>query len=207
MSGARVKVGVLISGRGGNMEALIAASREADCPYEIALVLSNNPEAAGLNTARAAGVPAQAIDHRTHGRDREAHERLLDDALRAAGVEWIALAGYMRVLTPYLVDAWTGRMLNIHPSLLPLFPGLHTHARALEAGAKLHGCTVHFVTEGVDAGPILGQAAVPVLAGDTESALASRVQTAEHRLYPACLRKALGAADPAPSPDQILLSL
>ena len=207
MSRARVKVAVLISGRGSNMEALIAASREADCPYEIGLVLSNNPDAAGLNTAREAGVPAQAIDHRPHGRNREEHEHSLNDALRAAGVEWIALAGYMRVLTPYLVDAWTGRMLNIHPSLLPLFPGLHTHARALEAGAKLHGCTVHFVTEGVDAGPILGQAAVPVLAGDTEATLAARVQTAEHRLYPACLRKALGAADPAPSPDQVLLSL
>jgi formyltetrahydrofolate-dependent phosphoribosylglycinamide formyltransferase len=132
-------------------------------------------------------VPAQVIDHRAFGADRAAHEVALDGALRAAGVELVCLAGYMRRLTPFLVGAWAGRMLNIHPALLPAFPGLDTHARALAAGVRLHGCTVHLVTEGVDEGPILAQAAVPVLPGDTEAALAARVLAQEHRIYPAAL--------------------
>lgn len=183
----RARVGVLISGRGSNMEALIAAARHPAYPGEIALVISNNPDAQGLAIAEAAGVATLVLDHRPFGKDREAHERAIDTALRAAGVEFVALAGYMRVLTPFLVDAWAGRMVNIHPSLLPAFPGLHTHTRALEAGVAEHGCTVHLVTSGVDDGPVLGQARVPVLAGDTEEALAARVLLEEHRLYARCL--------------------
>lgn len=181
------RIGILISGRGSNMGALLAAARDPAYPAEIALVLSNRPDAAGLATAAAAGVPAAAIDHRPFNRDREAHETAIHAALVAAGVELVCLAGYMRLLTPVLVDAWAGRMVNIHPSLLPSFPGLHTHARALEAGVKLHGCTVHVVTQGMDEGPILAQAAVPVLPDDTEDTLAARVLVQEHRLYPAAV--------------------
>lgn len=184
---SRARVGVLISGRGSNMEALAEAARAPDSSYEVALVLSNNPAAAGLARAEALGAPALAIDHRPFGPDREAHERALDAALREARIEWVALAGYMRILTPWLVNAWAGRMLNVHPSLLPAYPGLNTHARVLEAGETVHGCTVHMVAEGVDAGPILGQASVPVLPGDTPDGLAARVQAAEHRLYPKVL--------------------
>lgn len=183
----RVRTAALISGRGSNMEALIRAAADPDYPAEIVLVLANRPDADGLATAAAAGVPAEAIDHRPFGKDREAHERVLDARLRDAGVELVALAGYMRVLTPFLVRAWAGRMVNIHPSLLPLYPGLHTHARALAAGDADAGCTVHMVTEGVDEGPILGQARVPILAGDTPDTLAARVLAEEHRLYPQCL--------------------
>ncbi len=183
----RVRTAALISGRGSNMEALIRAAADPDYPAEIVLVLANRPDADGLATAAAAGVPAEAIDHRPFGKDREAHERVLDARLRDAGVELVALAGYMRVLTPFLVRAWAGRMVNIHPSLLPLYPGLHTHARALAAADADAGCTVHMVTEGVDEGPILGQARVPILAGDTPDTLAARVLAEEHRLYPQCL--------------------
>jgi phosphoribosylglycinamide formyltransferase-1 len=168
-------------------------------------VLSNQPDAAGLATAREAGVRAVAIDHRSYRKDRAAHEAAIDAALREAGAEIICLAGYMRLLTPFLVNAWQGRMLNIHPSLLPAFPGLDTHARALAAGVKLHGCTVHLVTEVMDEGPILAQAAVPVLADDTEDALAARVLRQEHRLYPAALAAFVrGQAAPAPSADAAL---
>lgn len=183
----RVRTAVLISGRGSNMEALVRAAADPDYPAEIVLVLANRPDAGGLATAAAAGVAAEAIDHRPFGKDREAHERVLDARLRDAGVELVALAGYMRVLTPFLVRAWAGRMVNIHPSLLPLYPGLHTHERALAAGDAWAGCTVHLVSEGVDEGPILGQARVPVLAGDTPDSLAARVLAEEHRLYPQCL--------------------
>ncbi len=177
------------------MEALIAAARDPAFPAEIVLVLSNRPDAAGLETARAAGIHAEAIDHRDFGRDRAAHEAAVDAALRAAGIEIVCLAGYMRLLTPVLVDAWAGRLLNIHPSLLPSFPGLDTHGRALAAGVKLHGCTVHLVTLEMDSGPILAQAAVPVLPGDSEGALAARVLRQEHGLYPAALAAfAAGAA-------------
>ena len=199
------RVGVLISGRGSNLAALLAAARDPAYPAAIALVLSNRADAAGLAHAASAGVAARAIDHRPFGADRAAHEAALDAALRAAGVELVCLAGYMRRLTPFLVRAWAGQMLNIHPSLLPAFPGLDTHARALVAGVKLHGCTVHLVTEGVDEGPILAQAAVPVLAGDTEAALAARVLVQEHRLYPAALAAlARGVPGVAPAADAAL---
>ncbi len=183
----RTRVGVLISGRGSNMTALIEAARDPPYPAEIVLVVSNNPEAPGLPLARAADVEALAVDHRPFGGDRQAHELAIDAALRRHGVELVALAGYMRVLTPFLVQAWAGRMLNIHPTLLPRHPGLHTHRRVLEAGDSEHGATVHLVTEGVDQGPILAQARVPVLPADDEAALAARVLQAEHQLYPAAL--------------------
>ena len=180
----RTRVGVLISGRGSNMMALVEAARAPDYPAQIALVLSNKPDAPGLAWAREQGVPVQAIDAKPFGTDREAHEKTVDAALRAAGVQVIALAGYMRLLTPWFVGAWAGRMINIHPSLLPLYPGLHTHERAIAAGDTEAGCTVHLVTEGVDEGPILGQARVPILPGDDADSLAARVLAEEHRLYP-----------------------
>lgn len=189
MSTSKAKVAVLISGRGSNMTALVEAAKVDGCPYEVALVLSNKPEAEGLALAAAAGVPTLAIDHRPFGPDREAHERAIDAALRAAGVEYVALAGYMRVLTPFLVEAWAGRMINIHPSLLPKYPGLDTHRRAIEAGDAEAGCTAHIVTVGVDEGPVVDQAAVPILPGDTPQTLSDRVLAAEHALYPAVLRK------------------
>ena len=181
------RVGILISGRGSNMEALIRAAQAADFPAEIVLVLSNDPEAKGLEIARGYGVAAVAVDHRPFKRDRESHEKAVAAALDGAGVEIVCLAGYMRLLTPYLVQKYAGRMLNIHPSILPAFPGLDTHARAIEAGATEHGCTVHLVTEGMDEGPILAQARVPVLPDDTEDALAARVLAEEHKLYPRVL--------------------
>ncbi|MGC1303507.1 MAG: phosphoribosylglycinamide formyltransferase [Caulobacteraceae bacterium] len=186
----RVRVAVLVSGRGSNLASLIEAAKAPDYPAEIVLVLSNNPDAGGLELARAAGIEARAIDHRPFGKDRAAHEALIDAALRDAGVELVALAGYMRVLTAGFVQGWAGRMINIHPSLLPLFPGLRTHARAIEAGHDRHGCTVHWVVEGVDEGPVIGQAEVPILPGDTEDVLSARVLQAEHRLYPVGLAKA-----------------
>ncbi len=193
------RVGILISGRGSNMAALLEAARDPGFPAEIVLVLSNRPDAGGLAVAAAAGVATAAVDHRPFKGDRAEHERAIDAELRRAGAEIVCLAGYMRLLTPFLVEAWAGRMLNIHPSLLPAFPGLDTHERALAAGAKLHGCTVHLVTQGMDEGPILAQAAVPVLAGDTEDDLAARVLRQEHRLYPAALAAfALGRAPAAP---------
>jgi phosphoribosylglycinamide formyltransferase 1 len=199
------RVAVLISGRGSNMAALIQAAQAPDYPAEIVLVLANRPDAGGLEMARAAGITAQTIDHRPFRKDREAHEREIDAALRAAGAGIVCLAGYMRLLTPFLVNAWAGRMLNIHPSLLPAFPGLDTHARALAAGVRLHGCTVHLVTEVMDEGPILAQAAVPVLPGDTEDALAARVLAQEHRIYPAALAAhAMGQAGMAPDAEAAL---
>jgi phosphoribosylglycinamide formyltransferase-1 len=191
MQPQRTRVAILASGRGSNMTALLAAARDPAYPAEIALVLSNNPDAPALNHAVEAGIQARAIDHRPFRRDREAHERAIDAALSEAAIECVCLAGYMRLLTPYLTKRWAGRMLNIHPSLLPAFPGLHTHERALAAGAKQHGCTVHLVTEIMDEGPILGQAAVPVLADDTPDTLAARVLAQEHLLYPAMLARHL----------------
>jgi phosphoribosylglycinamide formyltransferase-1 len=185
-----VRVGVLISGRGSNMEALIEAAREPGYPAEIVLVASNRPGAGGLIKAQAAGVATVAVDHREFKGDREAHERALDAELRRSNVELVALAGYMRILTPWFVRAWSGRMLNIHPSLLPDFPGVDTHARALAAGHTRHGCTVHWVTDDLDAGPIIGQAEIPILPGDDEASLADRLLAVEHSLYPACLAKA-----------------
>jgi phosphoribosylglycinamide formyltransferase-1 len=184
---ARRRVGVLISGRGSNMTALIEAAAQPDYPAEIALVLSNRPEAPGLAIARAAGVAAEAVDHRAFGGDREAFERAVTDSLDAAGVDLVCLAGFMRLLTPWFVARWRGRLLNIHPALLPAFKGLDTHARALEAGVAFHGCTVHLVEDEMDSGPILGQAALTVRPGENAKALAGRVLALEHRLYPACL--------------------
>ena len=184
-----VPLAVLISGGGSNLAAILAVGRAPDCPYRVAVVVSNRPDAGGLAHAAAAGVPVEVVDHRPFGRDREAHEREIDARLRAHGVELVVLAGYMRVLTPWLVERWAGRMLNVHPSLLPKYPGLGTHARALAAGDAEAGCTVHLVTAGVDEGPILDQARVPVLPGDTPDTLAARVLQAEHRLYPAVLAR------------------
>jgi len=200
---SKTRVGVLISGGGTNAMALIAAAAAPDYPAEIALVVSNRPKAEGLAKARAAGIATAAFDHRPHGENREAHERLIDAALRQAGIELVALAGYMRITTPWFVQAWTDRMLNIHPALSPAFPGLHTHRRALEAGVKLHGCTVHWVTDTLDEGPMIGQAAVPVLPGDDEETLAARVLAAEHRLYPACLAAAITGKAPTPEATTI----
>lgn len=183
----RVRVAVLISGAGSNMAALIDASREDGCPFEVALVLSNRPDAGGLAVAGEKGVPVATVDHRPFGKDREGHERAIDAVLTEHRIEVVALAGYMRLLTPWLVRRWDGRMLNIHPSLLPKYPGLDTHARALAAGDQEAGCTVHLVTEGVDEGPILAQAAVPLLPADTPASLAQRVLAAEHNLYPRAL--------------------
>ncbi len=193
----KTKVGVLISGRGSNMLSLVRAAKDPAYPAEIALVLSNKPDAGGLARAEAEGVAAQAIDGKAFGKDRQAHERAMDAALRAAGVQVVCLAGYMRLLTPWFVDAWSGRMLNIHPSLLPDFKGLGTHARALAAGVAEAGCTVHIVTAELDDGPILGQARVPVLPGDTEETLAARVLEAEHGLYLACLAEFCRSLPPA----------
>ncbi|HMA13145.1 MAG: phosphoribosylglycinamide formyltransferase, partial [Bacteroidota bacterium] len=173
-----LRVGALISGRGSNLKSLLDACAAPGFPAEIVTVLANRPGAGGLDHARAAGVPAAAIDHKDFP-GREAFEGAVTAALEAAGVELVCLAGFMRVVTPGFVRHWQGRMINIHPSLLPLFPGLDTHARALAAGVKLHGCTVHYVSEEVDGGPIIGQAAVPVLPGDEAECLAARVLRAE----------------------------
>lgn len=183
----RRRVAVLISGGGSNMAALITAGQVPDSPFEIVLVISNNPDAGGLVIAGAAGVPSLTIDHRAYGKDRSAHEQAIDAMLNEYGVEVVALAGYMRLLTPWLVSRWAGRMLNIHPSLLPLYPGLNTHARAIASRDAEAGCTVHIVTEGVDEGPVLGQARVPVRDDDTPATLAGRVKIAEHDLYPQVL--------------------
>ncbi len=196
MAAGRTRVAVLISGRGSNMTALIEAARDPDYPAEIALVLANAPDAAGLRSAAAAGIATAALDHHPFGRDREAHERAIDAALAETGIGLVCLAGYMRLLTPWLVGRWQGRMLNIHPSLLPAFPGLHTHERALAAGVRLHGCTVHLVTEVMDQGPIIGQAAIAVRTDDTADTLAERVLAQEHVLYPAALARHLGRAAP-----------
>ena len=190
---SRARVAVLISGRGSNMAALIEAAKDPAYPAEIVLVLSNIADAGGLDIAQAAGIETAVIAHAPFGKDREAHERMIDARLRQSGVQIVALAGYMRVLTPYLVETWAGRMINIHPSLLPAFPGLHTHQRALEAGLAKHGCTVHLVTTGVDEGPILGQAEVDVLPDDDEDRLGARVLEQEHKLYARCLADLVGA--------------
>jgi phosphoribosylglycinamide formyltransferase-1 len=196
----RVKVGVLISGAGSNMAALIDAAQAPDCPYEIVLVISNKADAGGLAVAAAKGVQTDVVHMGALQGSREAHERVINAVLCAAGVQVVALAGYMRILTPWLVEQWKGRMLNVHPSLLPLYPGLDTHARAITAGDAEAGCTIHIVTDGVDEGPVLGQARVPILADDTRLSLAERVHVAEHQLYPRVLVefcKALQQAGPS----------
>ena len=187
---ARKRVAILISGRGSNMVALIQAARNDSYPAEIALVVSNEPEAAGLARARAAGIATTVVDHRPHGKDREAFERALQAAIEPHAIDLICLAGFMRLLTPWFIANWSERMLNIHPALLPAFKGLDTHARAIAAGAKQHGATVHFVVPEMDSGPIIIQEAVPVLPGDTEATLAARVLAVEHKIYPLALRLA-----------------
>jgi phosphoribosylglycinamide formyltransferase 1 len=183
---ARVKVGVLISGRGSNLQALIDAAAAPDYPAEIALVISNIPEVYGLERARAAGIETATLPHNNYP-DRATFEQALAHALREAGCDIVCLAGFMRVLGGAFVAQWPNRMLNVHPSLLPSFKGLHTQRKALEAGVTLAGCSVHIVTPDLDDGPILAQAAVPVLPGDTEDSLSARILEQEHRIYPAAL--------------------
>lgn len=183
----RRRVAILISGRGSNMTALIEAARAEDYPAEIAHIVSNRPDAKGLAEAAAKGIATAIVDHRDFP-TREGFETALDAKLAAAGVELICLAGFMRLFTASFVERWRGRMLNIHPSLLPAFKGLDTHARALKAGVKTHGCTVHFVAPDMDSGPIVMQATVPVLEGDDVGKLAARVLEQEHRIYPAALK-------------------
>ena len=187
----RRRVAVLISGRGSNLQALLDAAAPPEFPAEIVLVLSNRQDAAGLARAQRAGVPTAVVDHREFA-DREGFEHALDTRLREHTVDLVCLAGFMRVLTPWLVERWRDRMLNVHPSLLPAFPGLDTHARALAAGVRITGCTVHFVRSEVDSGPIVVQAAVPVAADDTAERLAARVLEAEHRCYALALELVAG---------------
>src|SRR5829696_954274 len=179
----RKRVAILISGRGSNMSALIDAAKDKSYPAEIVLVVSNRPNAQGLVRAAEAGLETRVVDHTVFGKDREAFDRALHEVLQPRGIDLICLAGFMRLLTPWLVAQWQERMLNIHPALLPAFRGLDTHERALAAGVKIHGATVHFVVPEVDAGPIIAQGAVPVLDRDTPETLAARVLTVEHRLY------------------------
>jgi phosphoribosylglycinamide formyltransferase-1 len=206
MAGTRKKrVAVLISGRGSNLAALIEAAQAKDYPAEIVLVLSNRPEAAGLARAGAAGIATAVVDHRPYGEDRARFERALQVLLEAHRIDIVCLAGFMRLFTGDFVRRWSGRMLNIHPALLPQFKGLHTHRRALAAGATEHGATVHFVVPEMDSGPIVAQQSVPILAGDTEEALARRVLEVEHLLYPQALRavaegRVTAAADSGNSP-------
>jgi len=184
----RKRVAILISGRGSNMAALISAAADPDYPAEIALVVSNHPDAAGLARAKAARITTLVVDHKAFGKDREAFERSLDAELSSRHIDVICLAGFMRLFTPWFVSRWQGRMINIHPALLPAFKGLDTHARALAAGVKVHGASVHFVIPEMDSGPIIVQSAVPVRDDDTPDTLAARVLVAEHRIYPLALR-------------------
>src|SRR5271167_2182708 len=185
---SRKRAAILVSGRGANMAALIAAARRPGYPAEVALVLSNRPQAAALGRAGDQGIATALVDHAAYGADREAFERAVQAVLDAHRIDIVCLAGFMRLLTPWLVSRWSRRMLNIHPALLPAFRGLHTHERALEAGVKIHGATVHFVVPEVDSGPIVAQAAVPVLDDDTPDKLAARVLNVELQLYPLALR-------------------
>lgn len=182
----RRRVVVPVSGGGSNLQALVDAAGAPDCPFEIVAVISNRPGVRALERAAAAGIPATVIDH-TGFATREAFDAALSDAIAGFQPDYVALAGFMRVLTAGFTERWNGKLINIHPALLPSFKGLHTHRRALEAGVAVHGCTVHWVSAGVDEGAIIGQGAVPVLPGDTEDSLAARVLAMEHRLYPACL--------------------
>jgi phosphoribosylglycinamide formyltransferase 1 len=185
---AKKRVAVLISGRGSNMASLIEAAKERSYPAEIALVVSNRPEAPGLARAEIDAIPTAVVDHGSYGNDRAAFERALQAVLDTHGVELVCLGGFMRLLTADFVLHWQGRMLNIHPTLLPSFPGLDPHGQALKAGVKISGATVHFVVPETDAGPIVAQAAVPVHDDDTAETLAARVLEAEHRIYPLALR-------------------
>ena len=194
MSSARKRVAILISGRGSNMRALIEAARAEDFPGEIVLVVSSRMEAEGLSVARDLGVETALVDqvrYRRENRDREAYDAEVHHVLTRANVEFVCLAGFMRILSPGFVRKWEGRIVNIHPSLLPAFRGLKPQAQALAAGVKVTGCTVHYVVPELDAGPTIAQAEVPVLDGDTDESLSARILAAEHKLYPQALRKAL----------------
>lgn len=184
----KIKTAILISGRGNNMAALIEAALAKDYPAEIVLVIANDPEAKGLERAKSANIPTHVVATRAYP-DRYIFEEAIDSALRKAGVELVCLAGFMKILSGAFLRQWPTRVLNIHPSLLPKFRGLHTHEQALQSGAKLHGCTVHLVTEELDAGPIIAQVAVPVLTDDTPETLAERVMHEEIRLYPKALAR------------------
>jgi phosphoribosylglycinamide formyltransferase-1 len=184
---SRVRVAVLISGRGSNLQSLIDASRAPDYPAEIALVVSNKESAAGLSVAQNAGVPTRVIPHQNH-ESREAFDRAIDAALREAKIDLVAEAGFMRIHSEWFAKTWEGKLLNIHPSLLPLFPGIRVHQQALDAGVKESGCTVHFIVAELDSGPTIAQAAVPVLPGDTAETLAARILVEEHKLYPDALK-------------------
>jgi phosphoribosylglycinamide formyltransferase-1 len=181
------RAAVLISGRGTNMAALIEAAEDSSFPAEIVLVLSNRPAAAGLAIAQSRGVATAVVDHATYGKDREAFERKVQEVLDRHRVELVCLAGFMRLFTPWFVNRWQGRMINIHPALLPAFRGLDTHERALAAGVRIHGASVHFVVQDMDEGPIIAQGAVAVRDDDTAATLAARVLAIEHRIYPAAL--------------------
>ena len=203
---SRKRVVILISGGGSNMEALIRAAQTPDFPAEIVSVISDKADAGGLAKAQAAGIATQVFTRKDYA-SKDAHEDAILGALAALNPDIVCLAGYMRLLSGKFIKPYEGRILNIHPSLLPLFPGLHTHQRALDAGMKLAGCTVHLVTEGMDEGPILAQAAIPIVDGDTEDSLAARVLTAEHLIYAVALKKfASGNVETAPSQDAMVIS-
>jgi phosphoribosylglycinamide formyltransferase 1 len=186
---SKKRVAVLISGRGSNMTALIEAAKDPSYPAEIALVLSNRPDAAGLTRAKAEGIATAAVDHTAFGKDREAFERAVQAELEQHRIDLVCLAGFMRLLTPWLVGRWQGRLINIHPALLPAFKGLDTHTRALEAGATHHGATVHFVVPEMDSGPIILQDSLRILDTDDADTLAARVLELEHRIYPLALAR------------------
>ena len=192
MSGAKKRTAILISGRGSNMTAILKAARDPDYPAEIALVLANNADAKGLETAAAEGIATAVVDHRPFKGDRDAFDAEIQKVLEDNAIELVVLAGFMRILTAGFVGKWTDRMLNIHPSLLPSFKGLHTHQRAIETGCRLSGCTVHFVRADMDSGPIICQAAVPIIDGDDADSLAARILVAEHRIYPHALALVAG---------------
>ncbi len=218
MSSPRKRIVVFISGGGSNMMALVQAAKSTDYPAEIVGVISDKADAGGLAKAAAEGIATFAFVRKDYA-SKDAHEAAILAALDELSPDIICLAGYMRLLSGAFIQRHEGRIINIHPSLLPLFPGLHTHQRAIDAGMRIAGCTVHFVTEGMDEGPVIGQAAVPVLAGDTAEALAGRVLTIEHQLYPQALRlfaegkvkmeggKAVGATPSATAPKSQLISL
>lgn len=186
----KTRVAVLVSGRGSNLQALIDAARAPSYPAQIVLVLSNNPDAYGLTRAQDAGIATAIVNHRDHA-TRDAFDAAMHQVLLAHDVAFICLAGFMRILTPGFTKAWEGRMINIHPSLLPKFKGLHTHQAALDAGESEHGCTIHWVSEQLDSGTTIAQAHVPILAGDTADTLAKRVLAEENKLYPATLERLL----------------
>ncbi|MBY5865650.1 phosphoribosylglycinamide formyltransferase [Rhizobium leguminosarum] len=218
MSSPRKRAVIFISGSGSNMMALVAAAKAADYPAEIVGVISDKTDAGGLAKAAAEGIATFAFPRKDYA-SKDAHEAAIFSALDELKPDILCLAGYMRLLTATFIQRYEGRMLNIHPSLLPLFPGLHTHQRAIDAGMRIAGCTVHFVTEGMDEGPAIGQAAVPVLSGDTAESLAARVLTVEHQIYPQALRlfaegrvtmedgKAVGAEASTAAPKTQLISL